>query len=131
MKKRLMSTAYKLTLFISFMFLSMAAVQAAVIHLSDKPIEVKYLGTSDDAVFFNVSVDNPTGAKFSILVLDEDGSQLFQEIYTEKKFDKKFKLPKSEKHRLTFVVRNYKDADLKQTFEINMHYVEDVVVTKL
>jgi hypothetical protein len=76
-------------------------------------------------------LDNPTGGKFSVIVIDEEGNQIFQEIYTDKKFDKRFKLPKAEKNKLTFVIRNFKTADVKQTFEINTKYVEDVVVTKL
>jgi hypothetical protein len=97
----------------------------------EKRAEIKYLGTVDDAVIFDVVFDNPNGGKFSVTVLDETGNQLFQEVYSDKKFDKKFKLPKSDRNKLTFVIRNYKDTDMKQSFEINTHYTEDVVVTKL
>ncbi|HEX4850798.1 MAG TPA: hypothetical protein VFV08_08335 [Puia sp.] len=132
MKKRLMSAMSKLTLgVLLFTAVSTTSVHARPIAPIEKTAEVKYLGVSGDAVLFNVSVENPTGAKFSVIVLDEDGSELFHEVYSDKKFDKRFRLPKAEKHKLTFVVRNFKDADLKQTFEINTRYVEDVVVTKL
>jgi hypothetical protein len=130
MKKQIISAIGKLTLG-AFLFTLVASTSAHATGLNpaDKG-EVKYLGISDDAVMFNVSFDNPAGNKFSVIVLDEDGSQLFQEIYTEKKFSKRFKLPKADKNKLTFVIRNFKDADLKQTFEINTRFVEDVVVTK-
>lgn len=132
MKKRLMSAMSKLTLgVLLFTAISTTSVHARPIGPIEKAAEVKFLGVSGDAVLFNVSVENPTGAKFSVIVLDEDGSELFHEIYSDKKFDKRFKLPKTDKHKLTFVVRNYKDADLRQAFEINTRYVEDVVVTKL
>jgi hypothetical protein len=132
MKKRVMSAISKLTLgVLLFTSVAVTETQAATINPGDKITEVKYIGTSDDALLFSVSVDNPTGSKFSVIVLDEEGNQIFQEIYTDKKFDKKFKLPKSEKNKLTFVIRNFKTADVKQTFEINTKYVEDVVVTKL
>ncbi|MBS1596834.1 MAG: hypothetical protein JST75_01310 [Bacteroidetes bacterium] len=131
MKKHVMSAISKLTLGV-LLFMSVAAgTQAATVNPGDKIAEVKYIGTSDDAVLFNVSVDNPTGSKFSIIVLDGEGDQIFQEIYSDKKFDKKFRLPKSEKNKLTFVIRNFKTADVRQTFEINTKYIEDVVVTKL
>jgi hypothetical protein len=132
MKKRVMSAISKLTLgVLLFTSVAVTETQAATINPGDKITEVKYIGTSDDALLFNVSVDNPTGSKFSVIVLDEEGNQIFHEIYTDKKFDKKFKLPKSEKNKLTFVIRNFKTADVKQTFEINTKYVEDVTVTKL
>lgn len=132
MKTRVMSAISKLTLgVLLFAGVAVTETQAATINPGEKTTEVKYIGTSEDAVIFNVSVDNPTGGKFSVIVLDEEGNQIFQEIYTDKKFDKRFKLPKAEKNKLTFVIRNFKTADVKQTFEINTKYVEDVVVTKL
>jgi len=132
MKKRVMSAISKLTLgILLFVGTATTEVQAANNNPGEKNIEVKYIGASEDAVIFNISVDNPSGSKFSVIILDEDGNQLFQEIYTDKKFDKRFKLQKPDKHKLTFVVRNFKSADVKQTFEISTKYVEDVVVTKL
>jgi len=132
MKKRVMSAISKLTLgVLLFTVVASAETKASTINPGDKITEVKYIGTSDDAVLFNVSVDNPTGGKFSVIVLDEEGNQIFHEVYTDKKFDKKFKLPKAEKNKLTFVIRNFKTADVTQTFEINTRYIEDVVVTKL
>jgi len=127
-----MSAISKLTLgVLLFTGVAVTEVQAATINPGEKNTEVKYVGVSGDAVLFNVSVDNPTGSKFSVIVLDEDGTKIFQEIYTDKKFDKIFKLPKSEKNKLTFVIRNFKTADVTQTFEINTRFVEDVIVTKL
>jgi len=98
---------------------------------ADKNITVKYLGTQDDVIVFNVSVNNPNGNKFSVIVTDNEGNQLFQEVYNDKQFDKKFKLPKSETGKLSFVVRNFKDAsDDVHSFEVSNRIVEDVVVTK-
>ena len=132
MKKRFMSAISKLTLG-ALLFTGVASTEAKAAgnNPGDKVPAVKYLGTSADAVLFNVSVDNPAGTKFIVTLLDEDNTPLFQEVYTDKKFDKRFKLPKSEKNKLTFVIRNFKDADVKESFEINTQYVEDVVVTRL
>src|ERR1700748_3430480 len=116
MKKRFMSAISRLTLGVLFITaVTATGVHAATVNPAEKAPEVKYLGTYEDAVLFNVTVDNPTGTKFSVQILDEEGTQLFNEIYTDKKFDKRFKLPKSEKHKLTFVIRNFKDADVKQS----------------
>lgn len=132
MKKQFISAISVLTLGV---LLSVAAVattqaQSTIGNPGEKTAEVKYLGVSDDALFFNVSFENPNGGKVSVIVLDEDGIQLFQEVYTDKKFDRRFKLPKLEKNKVTFVIRNFKDTDVKQSFEINTRLVENVVVTK-
>ncbi len=132
MKKQFISAISALTLGV---LLSVAAVtttqaQSTIGNPNEKTAEVKYLGVTDDALFFNVSFENPNGGKVSVIVLDEDGIQLFQEVYTDKKFDRRFKLPKLEKNKVTFVIRNFKDTDVKQSFEINTRLVEDVVVTK-
>jgi hypothetical protein len=105
--------------------------RANATHPIEKSAEVKYLGVSDDAVLFKVSFDNPSNTKYFISVVDEEGNQLFRGVYTDKKFDKRFLLPKSDKQKLTFIIRNAKDEELKQTFEIRTTFVEDVVVTRL
>ena len=132
MKKRVMSAISKLTLGVVLFAGSLSAnAQAKFTSSTEKAAEVKYIGNSEDAMLFNVSYSNPTSSKFFVAVLDEDGSQLFQGAYSDLKFDKRFKLPKTDKHKLTFVIRNAKEIELKETFEINTRFVEDVVVTKI
>lgn len=99
----------------------------------NEPVTVKYLGTQDDMVVFNVSYANPDGSKFTVIVKDQDGTQLYQNIFSEKSFYKQFRLPKTDKDRIVFVVRNGKDADVVKTFEINVNsrYVQDVAVKRL
>jgi hypothetical protein len=133
MKKQIMSTIVKFTA-AGFLLATVATTQAqtSVTAPVAKSAEVKYLGTQDDLILFKVSVDNPNGNKFSVIVTDNEGNQLFQEVYNDKKFEKRFKLPQSENGKLTFVVRNFKDAaDEVQSFDINTRIVEDVVVTKV
>ncbi len=84
---------------------------------------------------FQLSLDNETGEKFSVSIKDMAGTTLFQDTYSEKKFDKRFVFDKSENiGRLTFVLRSIKDNQT-QVFEINAitRLVEniDVTVTKL
>ncbi|MFI5152676.1 MAG: hypothetical protein ACHQET_05035 [Chitinophagales bacterium] len=132
MKRQFLSAISKLTFGLA-LFTGVALTQARAnsTYPIEKNAEVKYLGVSDDAVLFKVSFDNPSNNKFVISVVDEDGNQLFQGVYTDKKFDKRFILPKSDKQKLTFIIRNAKDVELNQTFEISTHFVEDVVVTRL
>jgi hypothetical protein len=132
MKRQFLSAISKLTVGLAlFTGVTLTQARANSTYPIEKNAEVKYLGVSGDAVLFKVSFDNPSNNKYVISVVDEDGNQLFQGVYTDKKFDKRFILPKSDKQKLTFIIRNAKDVELKQTFEISTHFVEDVVVTRL
>src|ERR1700759_3724176 len=111
MKKMIMPKVAKLTA-AALLLLTVATTQAQTTTnaSADKNTTVKYVGTQDDVILFNVSVENPNGNKFSVIVTDNEGNQIFQEVYSDKKFDKRFRLPSSETGKLTFVVRNFKDA---------------------
>lgn len=95
--------------------------------------EVKYIGTNEGDPLFNVLYNNSTGAKFTVKVLDNEGHQLFQGVYTDRKFDKKFKIADAASYgKLTFVIRNFQDNSV-QSFEINSNsrMVEDVEVKEV
>jgi hypothetical protein len=94
---------------------------------------VKYLGTQDDMIVFNVSYANPEGGKFQLTVKDQDATQLYQNVFSEKSFYKQFRLPRADKDRIVFIIRNGKDADVVRTFEINVNsrFVQEVAVKKL
>src|SRR5580658_2546116 len=121
MKKMIMTTIAKFTA-AGLLLVTVATTQAQTTTSAstENNTTVKYLGTQDDMILFNVSVANPQGNKFSVIVSDNDGNQLFQEVYNDKKFDKRFRLPKTETGKLTFVVRNFKDAsDDIHSFEVS------------
>jgi hypothetical protein len=96
-------------------------------------IQVKYLGAQDDMVLFNVSYRNPQGTPFGLVIKDQDGSELYKNTYSEKNFYKQFRLPRADRNRIIFVIRNNKEADIVKTFQIsvNSRYVEDIAVKKL
>jgi len=131
MKKMTMTRIAKFTA-AGLLLVTVATTQAQTTTTAsiDKNTTVKYLGTQDDVILFNVSVENPGGNKFSVIVSDNEGNQIFQQVYNDRKFDKRFRLPKSETGKLTFVVRNFKDAsDDVHSFEVSDKVIEDVVVT--
>jgi hypothetical protein len=133
MKKMIMTTIAKFTA-AGLLLVTVATTQAQTTTnaSTENNTTVKYLGTQDDMILFNVSVANPQGNKFSVIVSDNDGNQLFQEVYNDRKFDKRFRLPKTETGKLTFVVRNFKDAsDDVHSFEVSDRVVEDIVVTSV
>jgi hypothetical protein len=94
---------------------------------------VKYLGIQEDMVIFNVSCPNPEGSKFILSVKDQDGAQLYQNVFSDKNFYKQFRLPKTDKDKVTFIIRSNKGADLVKSFEIsvNSRFVQDIAIKKI
>lgn len=97
-----------------------------------KAASVKYLGVQDDLLVFHVQFENPNASKFSVIIKDFDGTTLYNDSFSDRKFDRKFKLAKSDGNKLNFVISERKGS-FSQTFEVNTatRVIEDVVVTRL
>ena len=96
--------------------------------------EVKYInGKEGDAGVFNVVYNNTTGGRFTLRVMDADGNQLYENIYSDKKFDKRFQLADPDNFgKVIFIIRNLNDNSV-QRFEVeaSSHLVEDVNVKEV
>ena len=92
--------------------------------------EVKYV-TQEGGGIFNVRYNNAAGSRFSLVVLDADGDQLYSYIYSEKNFEKNFKLADPESFRkVVFIIRNLND-NTTQRFEVEaIGHEEEVVDVK-
>ncbi len=132
MKTTFHATTAKLTLAI-LLFVSAAGLQAQTANPApaERTPQVRYLGTQQDDILFEVSYDNPAASRFTVMVTDKEGNTLFQEAFTEKKFGRKFKFASPENSKLTFTIRSGKEADFVQSFVVKTEFTEDVVVTKL
>lgn len=97
------------------------------------PVVVKYLGAQDDMLIFNVAYANPLGNKVVVTILDQNGNQLYQDVFKDKTFYKQFKLPKTDKDLITFVIRNGQDVPVEKKFAVNVdsHVVREVAIKKL
>lgn len=98
-----------------------------------EPAVVKYQGAQDDMLIFNVSYTNPQGNKFVVTILDQNGNQLYQDVFKDKTFFKQFKLPKTDKDLITFVIRNGQEAPVEKRFAVNVssRFVQEVAIKKL
>lgn len=94
---------------------------------------VKYLGAQDDMLVFDITYSNPTGGKFLVTIKDQDGNSLYQNLFNEKSIYKQFRLPKPEKDRIVFVIRDYRNADIVRAFDINVNsrVIHEVAVRKV
>ena len=112
------------------------AQSAAAGNGQNEQATVKYLGTQEDMIVFNVSFANPEGSRFLLTIKDQDGYQLYQNTYTDRSFYKQFRLPRTDKDRIVFIFHNNNnnhDADLVKTFEVNVNsrFVHEVAIKKL
>lgn len=95
--------------------------------------DVKYIADKDGGYLFNVVYNNISNSRFSVVILDGEGNQLFQSQYSVKNFDRKFKLAQPEEFgKLTFIIRDLTDNSI-QRFEVdaNSRLVEDVEVKEV
>jgi len=81
--------------------------------------DIRYLGIKDDMAVFTVSYPNPEGAAFSLAVKDQDGSELYKHTFRGKYFHKQFRLPKEEKSKFSFIIRDGRVSDIIKSFEVN------------
>lgn len=95
--------------------------------------EVQFTGTVNGESTFHVSYTNTTGSKFIIYVLDGEGNTLYQEVLSDLRYDRNFRVPNPENFsKLTFVIRNYGDNS-RQRFEVNsqLRFVEETEVKEV
>ena len=120
---------------VALVLLGTTSVHAQAIRASEelpKNAVVKYLGQNGDMMMIQVQYDNTTGQKFNVTVKDPEGVTMFTQVFSDKKFDKKFRIPKIDNDKLTFIIKNVSENNA-QTFEVNSNIrtVEEVVVKKV
>ena len=116
-----------------FVFISAASAQTPVsAAFRENTANIKFVGADNDSYVFNVAYNKENGDKFLLRILDARGDVLFAGTYSDKKFDKRFRLVKDGNDKLNFEIKNLKDNSI-QTFEIitTTQLVEDVVVRKV
>src|SRR5580658_10071705 len=95
--------------------------------------KVTYIPVTENQGVFNVVYNNEAGSRFSILILDADGNQLYNHIFTDKKFNRNFQLADPESFsKLVFVIHNLGDNS-SQRFEVetSTRLIEDVHVREM
>jgi hypothetical protein len=94
---------------------------------------VTYVPATGSQGIFHVVYDNATGSRFVLQILDQDGNQLYQNIFTDKNFSKNFQLADPDSYsRLVFVIRNLGDHSFQRfEAETDTHLIEDVNVREV
>jgi hypothetical protein len=120
------------SLFLSTLFFLHAGATKAQSVKAESPANVTFIGSQDGSYIFDVTFDNNAGDTYYVAVVDEAGNTLYKGIYSDKKFDKKFKLPAGEEiNNVSFVIR---DLNSKTSFTYavgtQQRSVEDVIVKR-
>jgi hypothetical protein len=95
--------------------------------------EVTYIQAGEGKGLFHVVYNNLRGSRFVIQILDQDGNQMYQNVFTDKKFSRNFQLADPDGYdKLVFVIRNLGDNS-SQRFEVetNTHMIENVDVREI
>lgn len=83
---------------------------------------VSYLGATERGIVFNVNYANPEASRFSVVVRNAAGDELYRETYKNKDFNKNFVLniPADEANNaaVTFELVDGKN-EVKKSFDIN------------
>ena len=128
------SAARKSVMVIAIAVITIPAIAGASLQVDpvEDEVTVKYLGTDEQSLIFNVKYANADASKFFVIIRDADGTTLYQNSFTDISFEKRFSLPKIESSKLVFIIID-KKSNYNKTFVITTktRLVEDVLVTRI
>jgi len=101
------------------------------ITLNEEQVSVQYIGSKDNSVVFRVEFENPTAAKFWLIIKNDAGDVIYRKQFSETHFAKSINFQKEEADiHPTFVIRNG-DNEIVRQFAVTRTVTENTVVTKL
>lgn len=106
---------------------STASAQKSIPSLQNS---LTYAGTVDGHMNFLLNYDNELGEKFFVLIADVNGKVFFEEVYSDKKFNRIFSIP-VEAGNITLTITSFKNkSDKKFQVTTERKLVEEVTVSK-
>jgi hypothetical protein len=98
---------------------------------ADDQVTVKYIGTNENNVVFQVQFENPTGEKFSLIIKNDNGDVVFHQTFNETHFSKNVYFENAGSDiQPTFVIRNANNEVVRQ-FRVVKTLTENTTVTSL
>ena len=99
--------------------------------LNDEQVSVKYVGTTDNHVVFQVNFENPTGEKFSLIIKNDNGDVVYHQQFNETHFAKNVYFENTDTDIApTFIIRNANNEIVRQ-FRVVKTVTENTTVTSL
>jgi hypothetical protein len=107
---------------------------AQKLSLEKSTPEIKYLGTIQDKLLFQIEFESEGDSPMYFSIKDDNENILFTEKIKSKSFSRKFAFEKEtfEGKKVTFIIHGTKES-VTQTFQVarKMRMVEDIVITRL
>ena len=99
---------------------------------TEEQVSVKYLGTDNGRLVFNVVFDNPTGEKFALIIKNDAGDIVFHQQFNETHFAKNVYFENTDEDiNPTFVIRSGNNNDIVRQFHVVKTITENTTVTSL
>jgi hypothetical protein len=94
-------------------------------------VSVTYQGVSDNSLVFKVDYENLNGAKFWLIIKNDDGDIVYHQQFSDAHFSKTIFFQNTNTEiNPTFVIRNGNNETVRQ-FQVNKIITETTVVTGL
>lgn len=99
--------------------------------LPESQVSVSYAGSNEDNLIFSVKFENPTAARFWLIIKDDAGEVVYREPFNDVHFSRAIYLEKGESHiHPTFIIREGNEESV-HSFAVSLSTKEQVSVTKL
>ena len=99
--------------------------------INDAQVSVKYVGTDDNHVVFQVQFDNPTGEKFALIIKNDNGDVVYHQQFNGTHFAKNVYFENTDGEiEPTFIIRNANNEVVRQ-FHVVKTITENTTVTSL
>jgi len=106
---------------------------AIEIKSTENTTSVQFAGSTENALLFDVKVNNPKSDRFTLVIQSADGEVLFSQTYNDANFSKKVKLLKGgDDTSYKFSIKSA-NKSLENSFVVDatIKTFDNVVVTKL
>jgi hypothetical protein len=99
---------------------------------TEEQVSVKYVGTENGRLVFNIVFDNPTGEKFALIIKNDAGDIVFHQQFNETHFAKNVYFENTDEDiNPTFVIRSGNSNDIVRQFHVVKTITENTTVTSL
>ena len=134
--KNVTTTMSKLVAIIAVVILSVASANATGKENNKKetPVEVKFLGNLNEQPVFQIQFDNATEEEILFVLRDAEGTVVYSEKFSGKKFSKKFQFEKADLSDLNVqleLVSKKTNETQAYTISKSTRTVDEVVVSRL
>jgi len=99
---------------------------------TEQQVTVKYQGTSNNNLAFKVDFENNTGAKFALIIKNDNGDVVYHQQFNDAHFSKNVFIENADTDiHPTFIIRTADNVEIVRQFQVSKTVTENVTVTLL